>query len=310
MMQSSITKLHKSTKMALLMSISTGWLLPFANGNLFAQAIEAKKTASASSAEISDEDKKISASVRAYMGGLIEYYDEKESGAYRGASFSAGYDLSDRVNLGASISYSQSLGADSLHENYASFNDLGLSVGLPRLFVFGRRDYAISTSVSGSLPTSKYSQEHESFGSLSNGWSLSIPTELVLLTPSISYSKNFYRYDQQRTVVRAGDAIGRSHIDQSMSFALGIGKSFDMGIGINASYGVTRVIPHIGRVLTRNNSSLSLSYKVAQLKPLNVVPYASIRTAASQLDYNDEMYNYALYEKNRTSGEMGVTVGF
>lgn len=252
-------------------------------------------------------------SVRTYWGSTVKYQNEHEPGAYHGLSLGIGRQLPQDLKLGLSGGIESNPDAfrkddPDYRPNQYYASDLGLTLAASRLFQEKTGRSNLSASLTAYYPTSRSSREHQLRTAMSAGLGFTTPVALLSQDFSVgadaSFAKNFFRYTEQMTEVRRGDLIGASHVSQTASLRALFSTALPAGFSLNASYGVMRVYPYFGEFSTLNSSHFSLAYAYGKLQP-----YATLRTAAGQLNHQNDV-NYAVFETNRTKGELGITYAF
>ncbi len=250
-----------------------------------------------------------SASIRAYAGSTLQYLEEGQQGRYRGVDLGLSYKLPENTTLAASLgleSNPDQYRDDDLNHKDSEYqvSDINFSYAMPQVAKYEDLGISIGSSVSGFYPLSRGSRVDDLYTTLSNAWDIRWGHDAYSFGARASYSKNLYKYTEQMQEVRRGDQLGSSHIDQFMNAGLTADYHFAFGLNMSAVYGVSRFYPYQGEFFHVNSSRLSMSYAVKAW-----TPYFSIRTAASQLNH-DNRINYAVLEKNRSRGEIGVSYGF
>ncbi len=250
-----------------------------------------------------------SASIRTYAGSTLRYQNENEPGAYHGLGLNVGYRPSEflQLSLGASIESNPDANRqddpDRAEDSYDT-SDLGLTLSAPKIRELETTGAIISGSLTGYYPVSRSSREHQLYTTSSAQLAIHQPLGMFTLGADSTYVKNFFRYTEQLTEIKRGDQVGSSHTSQIFSFRGLCNVAFSKELTTSISYGFTRIYPYSGEVLMINNSHLSLGYSLGKLRP-----YLSVRTAASQWNHQNEI-NYAVFEINRSKGELGATYAF
>jgi hypothetical protein len=250
-----------------------------------------------------------SASIRTYAGSTLRYQNENEPGAYHGLGLGVSYRLSEflQLSLGASVESNPDANRqddpDHAQESYDS-SDLGLTISAPKIMELATTAAVISGSLSGYYPMSRASREHQLYTTGSSQLAIQQPLGMFAIGADSTYVKNFFRYTEQLTEIKRGDQVGNSHTSQIFSLRGTGSVNFSKEFSSSFSYGFTRIYPYTGEVVVINNSHFSLGYSFGKLRP-----YLSIRTAASQWNHQNEI-NYAVFEINRSKGELGATYAF